>query len=49
MPNWLYLKIHMIVSISPKLSISNLMGTLKGKIAIRNKSYPQLRVKPYLG
>ena len=42
--------IHLIVSIPPKVSISQLMGTLKGKTAIKLfKSYPQLRSKPYLG
>ena len=42
--------IHIVVSISPKLSISNLMGTLKGKIAIKLfKSYPKMKEKPYWG
>ena len=42
--------IHMIVSVPPKISISQLMGTLKGKTAIKIfKSYPQLRTKPYWG
>jgi putative transposase len=42
--------IHLIVSIPPKVSISQLMGTLKGKTAIKLfKSYPQLRSKPYWG
>jgi len=42
--------IHLIVSVPPKLSISTLMGTLKGKTAIKIfKSYPQLRTKPYWG
>ena len=42
--------IHLIVSIPPKLSISQLMGTLKGKTAIKIfKSYPQLKKKPYWG
>ena len=39
--------IHLIVSVPPKISISQLMGTLKGKTAIKIfKSYPQLRTKP---
>ena len=39
--------IHLIVSVPPKVSISQLMGTLKGKTAIKIfKSYPQLKVKP---
>ena len=35
--------IHLLVSVPPKVSISKLMGILKGKIAIKLfKSYPQL-------
>ena len=42
--------IHLVVSVPPKVSISTLMGTLKGKTAIKIfKSYPQLKVKPYWG
>ena len=42
--------IHLLVSVPPKVSISKLMGTLKGKIAIKLfKSYPKLRSKPYWG
>ena len=42
--------IHLIVSVPPKISISQLKGTLKGKTAIKIfKSYPQLRTKPYWG
>jgi len=42
--------IHLIVSVPPKLSISKLMGILKGKTAIKIfKSYPQLKKKPYWG
>ena len=42
--------VHLLVSVPPKLSISQLMGTLKGKIAIKRfKSYPQLKRKPYWG
>lgn len=42
--------IHLIVSVPPKISISTLMGTLKGKTAIKLfKSYPQLKTKPYWG
>jgi len=42
--------IHLLVSIPPKISISKLMGTLKGKIAIKLfKSYPKLKQKPYWG
>jgi putative transposase len=42
--------IHLLVSVPPKISISNLMGTLKGKIAIKLfKSYPKLKTKSYWG
>ena len=42
--------IHLVVSIPPRVSISDLMGTLKGKLAIKLfKSYPSLKKKPYWG
>ena len=42
--------VHLIVSVPPKISISQLMGILEGKTAIKIfKSYPQLRTKPYWG
>lgn len=42
--------IHLIVSIPPKISVSDLMGILKGKTAIKIfKSYPQLKKQPYRG
>ena len=42
--------IHLMVSIPPKVSISEFMGILKGKLAIKLfKSYPQLKKKPYWG
>ena len=42
--------IHLVVSIPPKVSVSTLMGVLKGKTAIKIfKSYPQLKKKPYWG
>lgn len=42
--------IHVVCSIPPKVSVSNLMGTLKGKLAIKLfKSYPKLKEKPYWG
>ena len=42
--------VHLLVSVPPKVSISKLMGVLKGKIAIKLfKSYPKLKQKPYLG
>lgn len=42
--------VHLVVSIPPKLSVSTLMGIVKGKLAIKLfKSYPQLKKKPYWG
>lgn len=42
--------IHLIVSIPPKISISELMGILKGKTTIKIfKSYPQLKKEALLG
>ena len=42
--------VHLMVSIPPKVSVSVLMGTLKGKLAIKLfKSYPVLKKKPYWG
>ena len=42
--------IHVVCSIPPKVSVSELMGTLKGKLAIKLfKSYPKLKQKPYWG
>lgn len=42
--------IHLLVSIPPKVSVSELMGLLKGKLAIKLfKSYPQFKQKPYWG
>ena len=42
--------VHLLVSVPPKISISQLMGTLKGKIAIKLfRSYPKLKKKPYWG
>jgi len=42
--------VHLIVSVPPKVSISRLMGILKGKTAIKIfKSYPRLKKKPYWG
>jgi len=40
----------LVVSVPPKVSISKLMGILKGKLAIKLfKSYPKLKEKPYWG
>jgi putative transposase len=42
--------VHLLVSIPPKISVSVLMGILKGKLAIKLfKSYPELKKKPYWG
>jgi putative transposase len=42
--------IHLLVSVPPKVSISQLMGLLKGKIAIKLfKTYPAMKKKPYWG
>lgn len=42
--------IHLVVSIPPKVSVSTMMGTLKGKLAIKLfKTYPKLKQKPYWG
>ena len=42
--------IHLIISIPPKVSVSEMMGILKGKTAIKIfKSYAELKKKPYWG
>ena len=42
--------VHVVVSIPPKVSVSEYMGTVKGKTAIKLfKSYPDMRSKPYWG
>ena len=42
--------VHMIVSIPPKISVSQFIEILKGKTAIKIfKSYPHLKKKPYWG
>ena len=42
--------IHLLLSIPPKVSVSELLGVLKGKLAIKLfKSYPDLKKKPYWG
>ncbi len=42
--------VHLLVMVPPKISISNFVGTVKGRTAIRvlNK-FKQLRQKPYWG
>ena len=42
--------VHLLVKVPPKLSISGLMGVLKGRTAIRLFNvFPSLRKKPYWG
>jgi len=42
--------VHLLVRIPPKLSVSRVMGTLKGKTAIRVfHKLPHLKKKPYWG
>ena len=42
--------IHLIVMVPPKVSISNLLGTVKGRTAIRVfQKFPYLKQKPYWG
>ena len=42
--------VHLLVKVPPKISISVLMGTLKGKSAIRVFSqFPELKRRPYRG
>lgn len=42
--------VHLMVSIPPRLSVSDFMGILKGKTAIKLfKTYPNLKRKPYWG
>ncbi len=41
---------HLLVMIPPKVSISKLVGTIKGKSAIQMfKKFPYLKNKPYWG
>ena len=42
--------VHLLYSIPPKVSVSDFMGTLKGKLAIKLfKTYPSFKNKPYWG
>jgi putative transposase len=42
--------VHLLVSIPPKVSVSDFMGIIKGKTAIKLfKSFPKMRKKPYWG
>lgn len=42
--------IHLLIMVPPKVSISKLLGTLKGRTAIRIfKQFPYLKKKPYWG
>ena len=42
--------VHLVCSIPPKYSISEVLGTLKGKVAMRIfRSHPDIKRKPYWG
>lgn len=42
--------VHIVCSMPPKVSVSELLGTLKGKLAIKLfKTYPKMKQKPYWG
>ena len=42
--------IHLVCSIPPKVSVSEFMGLLKEKLAIKLfKTYPKMKQKPYWG
>jgi putative transposase len=42
--------VHLLVKVPPKVSISQLMGTVKGKSALRVFTrFPYLKQKPYWG
>ena len=42
--------VHLLIKVPPKVSISRLMGTLKGRSAIRVfQQFPALKSKPYWG
>ena len=42
--------VHLLIKVPPKVSISQLMGVLKGRTAIRVfKQFPYLKQKPYWG
>jgi len=42
--------VHLLVMVPPKVSISRLVGTIKGKSAIQMfKQFPYLKNKPYWG
>ncbi len=42
--------VHLLVKVPPKVSISKLMGVVKGKTAIQIfKQFPYLKKKPYWG
>ena len=42
--------VHLLVKVPPKVSISRLLGTVKGKTALQIfKQFPYLKVKPYWG
>ena len=42
--------VHLLIKVPPKVSISSLMGTIKGKTALQVfRQFPYLKEKPYWG
>jgi len=42
--------VHLLIKVPPKISISKLLGTVKGKAALQIfKQFPHLKKKPYWG
>ncbi len=42
--------VHLLVKIPPKIAVSNFMGAIKGRTAIRVfKKFPKLKKRPYWG
>ena len=42
--------VHLLVKVPPKISISQLMGTVKGRVALQVfQKFPQLRTRRYWG
>ena len=43
-------QVHLLLKVPPKVSISTLLGTVKGKSALQIfKQFPYLKIKPYWG
>ena len=42
--------VHILIKVPPKVSVSKLIGTLKGKTALQTfRQFPYLKEKPYWG